>query len=75
LARTFARASRKVGGRYKISVRRMSDGDVYDVYRLTRSGTDIWQPSYVGSGISLERAQTIAQANYRRLQMSISDQF
>jgi hypothetical protein len=43
----LARASRNVGGRY---------GVAYDVHRLVRTGPDIWRLSYVGSGISLERA-------------------
>jgi hypothetical protein len=51
----LARASRNVGGRYKITTRTLPDGVVYDVHRLVRTGPDIWRLSYVGSGISLER--------------------
>jgi hypothetical protein len=52
----LAGASRNVGGRCKITTRTLPDGVVYDVHRLVRTGPDIWRLSYVGSGISLERA-------------------
>ena len=50
----LARASRNVGGRYKITTRTLPDGVVYHVHRLVRTGPDIWGLSYVDSGISLE---------------------
>jgi len=42
----LARASRNVGGRYKITTRTLPDGVVYDVHRLVRTGPDIWRLSY-----------------------------
>ena len=51
-----ARALRAIGCRYQITVREFEDGRVFDVHRLVRTGPDIWRLSYVGSGISLERA-------------------
>ena len=39
-------------------------GRIYDVKRLTRQGSDTWRSSYLGLGVSLERAQGIAQPNW-----------
>jgi hypothetical protein len=64
----LASASRAIGGRYQITVREFADGRVFDVHRLVRTGPDVWRPSYIGSGTTLERAQAIARANYQRLQ-------
>ena len=63
----LARASRAIGGRYQITTRTFADGTVFDVQRLKRTGPNAWQPSYLGSGTSLERAQAIAESNHVRL--------
>ena len=63
----LASASRAIGGKYRISVREFADGTVYDVQRLRRTGPNAWQPSYIGSGTSLERAQAIPESNHVRL--------
>jgi hypothetical protein len=60
----FAGAHRCIGGRYRISVRAFEDGEVFDVHRLKRTGLNSREPSYVGSGTSLERAKSLAQANH-----------
>jgi hypothetical protein len=31
------------------------------------ASAEVWRPSYLGSGTTLERAQAVAQANYQRL--------
>jgi hypothetical protein len=62
-----ARAERAVGGRFQIAVREVEGGRIYDVKRLTRQGSDTWRSSYLGLGLSLERAQGIAQPNYWQL--------
>jgi hypothetical protein len=59
-----ARAERAVGGRFQIAVREVEGGRIYDVKRSTRQGSDTWRSSYLGLGLSLERAQGIAQPNY-----------
>jgi hypothetical protein len=68
-----ARASREFGGRYKNSVRHLEDSDVFDAHRLIRTGPDAWRPSYLGSATTLERAQALALANYKRLRTSIGN--
>ena len=52
---------------FQIAVREVEGGRIYDVKRLTRQGSDTWRSSYLGLGLSLERAQGIAQPNYLQL--------
>jgi hypothetical protein len=51
----------------------MADGDVFDAHRLIRTGPDAWRSSYLGSATTLERAQALALANYKRLRASIGN--
>ena len=60
----YASAHRRIGGKYRISVRAFADGVVFDVHRLKRTGLNSWEPSYVGSGTTLERAKSLAQDNH-----------
>jgi len=62
--RWIARAVRSCGGRYLITMREFEDGRVFDVQRLKRTGPNAWQPSYIGSGTTLGRAQALARANH-----------
>jgi len=57
----IARTHRSVGSRYKISVRHLEDGEVFDVHCLVRTGPEVWRPRpTLAAATTLERAQELA---------------